>query len=61
MGRKWFLVPVVVAGLVLYVFFNRSIQTHLDFVFTECGPALWNVTFFEQISDKHQMLETIRV
>jgi hypothetical protein len=63
MGRKWFLVPIVVAGLVLYMYelFNRSIQTHLDFVFTECGPALWNVTFSEQISDKQQMLQTICV
>lgn len=63
MGRKLFLVPIVVAGLVLhmYVFFDRSIQTHLDFVLTDCGPVLWNVSFLKEISDKHQMLQTFGV
>jgi hypothetical protein len=44
MGRKWFLVPIVVAGLVSYVLLSRSIRTYLDFVFTDTFPALWNVT-----------------
>ncbi len=48
-------------SIYMYVLFNKSIQTHLDFVFVDCGPGLWNVSIFEEVSDNHQMLEMICV